>query len=130
MHLLVFGADPAPAAAISFIFSWVTLIQFVVQIILPLLVALVTTKVTSGRTRGIILAGITVLVTVLNAVVSGLLGTPVDLFGILLTALVGFVISVGFHFGLWGASGPTQGDGTAAPSISAKIIANAGNTSH
>lgn len=114
---------------IEFVFSWVSVVQFVLQIGLPLLVAIVTTRVTSPRRRGIMLAALTVLATLLNAVLQGLMGGHVELFGILLTALVGFLISVGFHFGLWGAAGPEDPrTGEPSPSISATIIDSAGRT--
>jgi hypothetical protein len=114
---------------IEFVFSWVTVVQFVIQIGLPLLVAIVTTRVTSGRHRGILLAALTVVGTLLNAVLQGLMGGDVELFGILAVAFVGFVISVGFHFGLWGATGPVNpATGVPAPSISATLIDKVGRT--
>lgn len=115
--------------AIAFVFSWVTVVQFVIQIGLPLLVAIVTTRVTSGRRRGILLAALTLIATLLNAVLQGLLGGDVELFGILLAAGAGFLISVGFHFGLWGASGPVDPTtGQPKPSISAIIVGSVGRT--
>jgi len=114
---------------IAFVFSWVTVVQFVIQIGLPLLVAIVTTRVASGRHRGILLAALTVIGTILNAVLQGLMGGDVELFGILAVALVGFVISVGFHFGIWGAAGPADpATGQRAPSISATLTDKVGRT--
>jgi hypothetical protein len=114
---------------IGFVFSWVTVVQFVIQIGLPLVVAIVTTRVSSGRHRGVLLAALTVVGTILNAVLQGLMGGDVELFGILFVALVGFVISVGFHFGLWGSAGPVDPvTGAPAPSISATLIDKVGRT--
>jgi hypothetical protein len=132
------AAAAAPLAAtietdtggtIGFVFSWVTVVQFVIQIGLPLVVAIVTTRVSAPRHRGILLAALTVVGTILNAVLQGLMGGDVELFGILIVALVGFVISVGFHFGLWGAAGPADpATGERTPSISATLTDEVGRT--
>ena len=115
---------------LTFEFSLVTLLQFVLAIVLPLLVAIVTTRVTSGRKRGILLAAITLVTGLLTQIVGALVsGTPLDLFSVVLTLLISFVISVGFHFGLWGASGPPNPvTGEPRPSISTYLIDNVGRT--
>ena len=115
---------------ITFDFSWVTLLQFVLAIVLPLLVAIVTKRTTSGRLRGVLLASLTVVSVVLTSILNALVtGVEVELFGVLLTALISFIISVGFHFGLWGAAGPVDpATGEKKPSISATLINNVGVT--
>lgn len=110
---------------ITFVFSWVTLIQLLLAVVLPLLVAIVTKRVTSSRARGVWLALLSLITSILTTIGTALVtSTQINLFEALAVALVSFVISVGFHFGLWGARGP---DG--APSISAKLIDNVGSTS-
>lgn len=104
----------------EFVFSWAVLVQFCLAVVLPLLVAVVTKRTQSGRLRGVLLAALTVATTLLTTLAAGLSGQPVEWFAVLLTAVGSFVVSVGFHFGLWGAKGP---DGT---SISATIIENVG----
>jgi hypothetical protein len=79
---------------------------FIVQFILPLLVALVTTRVTSGNLKALLLGALTLLVSVVSSVLTAHdTGATLDLFQTILTALAGFVISVGGHFGLWKPTG-------------------------
>ena len=111
----------------TFDFNLQLLLQAVLAVFLPLLVAVVTTKVTSGRARGLILALLTLITSFLTELLASLTaGSPFDVFQWLPVALGSFLVSVGFHFGLWGASGPKTPDGEPTPSISAKVIANVG----
>jgi len=110
----------AGAPIISFTPSWPQLIQFALAIVLPLLVAIVTKRTQSGRTRGILLALLTLISTVLTSLLGAFNGVPVELFSAGLTAIMSFIISVGFYFGLWGAKGPT------GESISSKLIEDVG----
>lgn len=111
----------------TFDFNLVLLLQAVLAVFLPLLVAVVTTKVTSSRARGLILALLTLVTSFLTELLGALTaGVPFDVFQWLLVALGSFLVSVGFHFGLWGASGPKTPDGQPTASISAKIIENVG----
>lgn len=108
---------------ITFSFSWVLVIQFILAIVLPLLVAIVTKRSTSGRVKGVLLAALTLVGTLLTQVLGALTtGVPLDLFAAILTALVSFGISVGFYFGLWSTK-DSSGD-----SITSNLQENVGPT--
>lgn len=113
----------------TFEFSWAVLVQFVLATVLPLAVAVVTTRAQSGRVRGVLLAVLTLATTLLTTLLHALTtGEAVEWFSVVLTAVGSFIVSVGFHFGLWGANGPVRDPATGerAPSVSAYLIENVG----
>lgn len=92
--------------------EWLTMI---VNTALPLVVALVTSRFADGAVKALTLLALSalsgLLVGVLAAVNAGL---PVDWSHVLFAALVGYVVAVASHFGLWkpvnltGANGVIQ----------------------
>lgn len=83
-----------------------TLLGFAVQFVLPLLVGLVTTKVTDSKIQALLLAGLSLVVSVASSALSAhAAGQAFDLVSAVLTALAGFITSVGAHFGLWKPTG-------------------------
>lgn len=77
----------------------VQIVALVINVFMPLVVGLVTKRVTSSGLKAILLAGITGGVSFVTELVKEesnfSLGTA------LLTWMLGFVVAVGVHFGLW-----------------------------
>lgn len=111
------------AALLTWDIDWIAILNFVVGTVLPLLVAVVTTKVTSSLVKGLLLAGFAFLTTVLTAILDALVSqTPLELGGLLASALTTFAWAVVAYFGIWRAEGK---DGV---SIADRLNANVGRT--
>ena len=83
-----------------------TLLGFLVQIALPLVIGVVSTKVTPENLKWTITAGITAVISLITSLLTAHdAHTSFDLFQAIITAVAGFLISVGTHFGVWTPTG-------------------------
>lgn len=87
-------------------FQWYQLLTLLAYTVLPLLVGLVTTRATSPAVKAVLLAALSVLIPLATELAHALqAGTAYDLGAALLTALTGFLVAVGLHYGLWKPTG-------------------------
>ena len=85
-----------------------TLLGFLVQIALPLAVGVVSTKVTSEKLKWTVTAAVTAVISLITSLLTAHdAHTSFDLFQAIVTAVAGFLISVGTHFGVWTPTGVT-----------------------
>jgi hypothetical protein len=100
-HFLAARAGDS-ALAIQFSLPPALIIGFVVSTILPLLVGLVTTRVTSAGVKAVLLAALAAVTGLLTELLASInAGVAYDIGNGLVLALTGFLVAVGFHFGLW-----------------------------
>jgi hypothetical protein len=92
--------------------STLGLLAILVQVILPIVVAVVTRSTASAGTKAITLLALTGVTQFVSAWIDNF--DKFDWKDVLLNVLVGFLISVATHFGLWKPSGVTGTDGTAS----------------
>ncbi|MFF2493263.1 hypothetical protein [Agromyces sp. NPDC058064] len=85
------------------------ILGLIVSTVLPLLVGLVTKTVTSPAAKAILLAILAAVLGVLTELLAAVqAGTSYDIGRGVLVALVGFLVAVGMHFGLWKPTGAAQ----------------------
>ncbi len=103
-HALASGAIVGPTDAPAFLvnLSWQQVVTALIYIVLPLVVAVVTKTTTSATTRSIVLAALSAVGGILAALLTAITtGNPFDVTAAFGTALLGFGIAVGSHFGFW-----------------------------
>jgi len=89
-----------------------------VNVVLPILVALVTARVAGGTVKALVLlvlSGISgFLISWLDALNGGV---PFDMSQAAFTTVLGFMVAVASHFGLWKPTGVTGSEGAVQASI-------------
>lgn len=93
--------------------TWASLVSILISFVLPLLVGLVTKSSTRGGVKAVLLLFLSTDTAVLTQY-AAFHGNDFPWATTLLTALVGFVMAVAAHFGLWkptGATAQAQGMG-------------------
>jgi hypothetical protein len=89
--------------------QWLSL---AINVLLPIVVALVTSRVADGAVKALVLLVLSALATYLVAILASVeAGTAVDWSQTTFTALVGLVVAVSSHFGVWKPTGLTGSDG-------------------
>lgn len=79
--------------------EWLT---FLINTALPIVVALVTSRFADGAVKALVLLFLSAVTGVLVGVLAAVnAGAPVDWSHVLFTALVGYLVAVVAHFGLW-----------------------------
>lgn len=99
--------------------QWLTLI---INTLLPIVVALVTSRVAGGAVKALVLLVLSALSSYLVAILASVeAGTPIDWSQTTFTALVGLIVAVSTHFGVWKPTGLTGSDGLVQRTVSAGI---------
>lgn len=99
--------------------QWLSL---AINVVLPIVVALVTSRVAGGAVKALVLLVLSALASYLVAILASVdAGSPVDWSQTTFTALVGLVVAVSTHFGVWKPTGVTGSDGLVQRSVSAGI---------
>jgi predicted Na+-dependent transporter len=89
--------------------QWLSL---AINVLLPIVVALVTSRVAGGAVKALVLLVLSALASYLVAILASVeAGTAVDWSQTTFTALVGLVVAVSSHFGVWKPTGLTGADG-------------------
>lgn len=85
------------------------LVSLVITVLLPLLVALVTKRVTSSNAKALLLLVLASLNSLGNTLYQNLVNdVSFSWTNMLATAIVGFVIAVSSHYGLWKPTGTAK----------------------
>jgi hypothetical protein len=102
------------------------LFQLLASTVFPLVIGLVTTRVTDAARRAVLLAGLSVVSSLATELAAALqTHTAYNLGQALLAALASFLIAVGFHFGLWKATGLDKAAQDALVTASPQELADA-----
>lgn len=89
--------------------QWLSL---VINVLLPIVVAVVTSRVADGAVKALVLLVLSALASYLVAILASVqAGTAVDWSQTTFTALVGLVVAVAGHFGIWKPTGLTGSAG-------------------
>jgi phosphate/sulfate permease len=97
----------------------------IINTALPLVVALVTSRFADGAVKALVLLALSALSGLLVGVLAAVnAGAPVDWSHVLFAAVVGYVVAVASHFGLWKPTGVTGSNGV----IQTKAPAGMGGT--
>jgi predicted Na+-dependent transporter len=99
--------------------QWLSL---AINVVLPIVVALVTSRVAGGAVKALVLLVLSAISSYLVAILASVeAGTAVDWSQTTFTALVGLVVAVSTHFGVWKPTGVTGSDGLVQRKVSAGI---------